>query len=312
MKRFFGERTNDEELLSRAPGHTQMALARKFLPFTLALSATLAGCATAAKSTGRTLLLNPDEPAIVGFVRMQSTKCSWGMAAECLFAGQAYHLGLGVPRDPKSAFPYIQRACLLGSEDGCVVESSLRLERGEVSAADAVARFEKACASGSFGGCYAAGGLLTVDPREGLGLDIPRGRAYLAKACAANYLPACGLDAVLVGRLHETANYAAAREQLIKGCGLSDSDSCDYLARSELEGTFAPKDEVAAAQHFWAACSKGRAESCLAVAYLESKGIGTSRDVDKAAQLVVKLCLELRYEPACAVVRQPKRGIPAP
>jgi len=234
------------------------------------------------------------------------------MAAECLFTGQAYHLGLGVPRDPKSAFPYFQRACALGSEDGCVLESSLRLDRGEVSAVDAVAHFEKACAGGSFGGCYAAGGLLTVAPRQGLALDIPRGRTYLAKACAARYLPACGLGAVLIGQLHETANYAAARAQLIEGCRLSDPDSCDYLARSELEGTFAPKDEAAAAQHFATACSFGRAESCLSLAYVEYQGKGTPRDLHKAARLVTNICHELHYEPACEVIRHPERGIPAP
>ncbi|HKO47952.1 MAG TPA: hypothetical protein VJV79_09530 [Polyangiaceae bacterium] len=192
-------------------------------------------------------------------------------------------------------------------------ESTLRLERGELSALDAVARLEKACASGNFAGCYAAGGLLTVDPpRQGLPLDIPRGRTYLAKACAAKYLPACGLDAALVGQLRETANYAAARQQLIEGCRLSDPDSCDYLARSELEGTLAPKDEVAAAQHFVNACSLGRAESCMALAYLEYHGIATSRDPEKAGEHVAKICLELHYEPACEVIRHPKRGIPAP
>ncbi|HKO47591.1 MAG TPA: tetratricopeptide repeat protein [Polyangiaceae bacterium] len=286
----------------------------QYLPLTIAfaLSATVGGCATGAQSAGRTLVLNPDEATITRFVRTQRTKCSWGMAAECVFTGQAYQLGLGVPRDPKSAFPYFQRACALGSEDGCVVESALRLERGELSAMDAVARFEKACASGSFAGCYAAGGLLTVDPRPSLPLDIPRGRTYLEKACAAKYLPACGLGAVLVGQLHETANYAAARQQLIEGCRLSDPDSCDYLARSELEGTLAPKDEVAAAHHFLAACRSGRAESCLTLAYLQYQGIGTSRDLHKAAVLVTQICHELRYEPACEVARHPERGIPAP
>lgn len=234
------------------------------------------------------------------------------MAAECLFTGQAYYMGLGVPRDPKSAFPYMQRACSLGSEEGCVLESSLRLDRGEMSATDAVARFEKACVKGSFSGCYLAGSYLTADPQEGLPLDVPRGRAYLAKACAAKYLPACALDAALVAHLHETANYAAARQQLMEGCRLSDADSCHFLARSELEGTLAPKDDAAAGQHFATACSLGRAESCLALAYLEDKGIGTSHDVDKAAQRVAKICQELHYEPACEVTRHPERGIPAP
>jgi len=120
------------------------------------------------------------------------------------------------------------------------------------------------------------------------------------------------LDAALVGRLRETENYAAARQQLIEGCASLDFDSCDYLARSELEGTLAPKDELAAAQHFLAACRSGRAESCLTLAYLQYNGRGTSRDVDKAAELVVKICRELHYERACEVLRHPERGIPAP
>jgi TPR repeat protein len=140
---------------------------------------------------------------------------------------------------------------------------------------------------------------------------MPRGRTYLAKACAARYLPACALEAVLVVHLKETSSYPAAREKLEQACKLRERESCHYLAQLELDGTFGPVDERTAGEHFWQACNEGWGAACAALAYMWAKGVGTSVNVEKARKLTSMACA-LKYEPACEVLRDPSRELPPP
>jgi uncharacterized protein len=241
------------------------------------------------------------DPIVEGFFRAQTIRCSWGVAEQCELAGAAYQLGLGVERDLAQAREYFRRACALGAQDGCVLSGVVALELGErQQAAEIVAAWERACESGSFTGCHAAGTTLTMDPQKlGIAKNMPQGRAYLAKACAMRYLPACGLDAYLTLQQQETASYARAHTQLVEACGLRERESCHHLAKMELDGTFGPKNESAAVQHFWQACKLGLGAACGAVAYLIANGRGVRQDLRRAKSLVEEACSRLGYAAAC-------------
>jgi uncharacterized protein len=252
-------------------------------------------------------------PLIDGFVRNEETRCLWGLANKCEFVGRAYHLGIGVPPDQERAVGYFQRACSLGSADGCAMSGVMIVELGDKARfADVLTIWERACDSGSAFGCHSAGVALAVDS-HGLGVprDVPRGRAYLAKACAARYIPSCSVNSMLVFELKETEKYAAARQQLVKSCELRERETCHWLALSELDGTFGKKDERAAGHYLGMACAEDWAPSCSALAYVHAKGIGTPVNADKAKQLTTRACV-LKYQPACEALRHPERGVPAP
>lgn len=270
------------------------------------------GCATEAPRPAQAPL--PGVTSLVeGFVNAEEIRCSWGLAESCSFTGEAYHLGMGVPRDLKRALSYFQRACSLGSTDGCVMSGVITVKRGDrTNSADVLATWEESCGKGSYAGCYAAGATLTFDP-HGLGTrrDMPRGRMHLAKACSARYLPACALEAVIVVHLKETSSYAAAREKLEEACTLRERESCHYLAQFELDGTFGPVDERTAGKHFLQACNEGWGAACAALAYMWARGIGTSVNADKAKQLTEVACA-LKHEPACKVLRDPGEALPPP
>jgi TPR repeat protein len=178
--------------------------------------------------------------------------------------------------------------------------------------ADVLTLWEQACDKGSYSGCNAAGVALVFDsPGLGNERDVPRGRAYLAKACTARYLPACGASARIVVELKETSDYSSAHAQLLDACQLRERESCHYLAERELDGTFGAADLRAAGHHFLQACNDGWGASCAALAAIHAKGIGTPVNADKAKRLTSAACA-LKYQPACDVLQHPDRDLPPP
>lgn len=273
------------------------------------LAALLACCGCAANV--------PREGAIpdryVGFTKGEAIRCSWGLADSCIFAAKAYHYGLGAPPDATLALQYYQSACSLGAVDACVMAGTIVVERRQRNAfANTVDTWERACDDGSYRGCYLAGYTLALDPREmGVVRDLSRGRAYLQKACAAHYLPACCLGAAITIQQADVSKYDAAHEELVEGCRLRERGSCHYLGLIELQGTIGARDERGAAEHFWRACYDGLGESCLALAYLYTKGIGAVVNTDKAKKLTTEAC-RFDYQPACEALKHPERDLPPP
>jgi uncharacterized protein len=292
-------------------------MAPSFTRYTIVSAIACCGCTTQTPKPEAPKPAEAPIPALMdvveGFVNGEEIRCSWGLADSCLFAGEAHDYGMGVPRDQKRALSYFQRACSLGLVNGCVKAGIARVELGDQAhLADALAVWEEACEKGSYAGCHAAGMTLAFEP-PGMGTpsEVQRARMYLAKACAARFLRACGVEAVLVVYLKETSSYATAREKLEEACKLRERESCHYLAQLELDGTFGPVDERTAGQHFFQACNGGWGAACAALAYLWANGIGTSVNPDKAKKLTAMACA-LKYEPACEVHRDPTRQLPPP
>lgn len=290
-----------------------MTLPLARITVTIASLIACSGCgAQASKSPPRAS--RPGVTSLVeGYVNAEEIRCSWGIAESCLFAGRAHDFGLGVRRDQKRALSYFRMACSLGLVDGCVLAGIQTVELGDrAHFADVLAVWADACENGSYSGCYAAGKTLAFDP-HGMGTprDMPRARMYLGRACAARYLPACGLEAVIVVYLKETSSYAAARDKLEEACKLRERESCHHLGQLELDGTFGPRNERAAGQYFLQACNGGWGAACAALAYMWAKGVGTTVNAEKASKLTTVACA-LEFEPACDVLRDPSRELPAP
>jgi TPR repeat protein len=153
------------------------------------IAALLGGAGCAAKPPPQATLAGVPAPSAqemaAAVVRGQNIRCSWGLAEACMSVGDAYRYGLGVSADEVASTEYYRRACAIGATDGCVRvgidEGNRRLRSMSAVVADT---FEPACEKGSYWGCYLAGIALARDP-EGRGSpsDIPRGRAYLERAC---------------------------------------------------------------------------------------------------------------------------------
>jgi len=258
------------------------------------------GCSPPARPVAAVPTCGPD-PLLKAYVFGQTIRCTWGVASQCGFAGSAYEHGLGVPRDLRRAQKYYRQACDLGSQEDCVEFGLMTLRLGQKDRySDLIPIWERACEKGAVEGCHIAG-VAWAWNEDGLGIvkDLARGRTYLAKACAARYMLSCGVEARLAVETKDTANYAKARAELVEACNLKERESCHYLAQTELHGTFGPKDELAAAGHFWEACRVGWGAGCGALAYLNAEGIGVPKNSDKAKRLTELTCKELHYEPAC-------------
>jgi TPR repeat protein len=228
-----------------------------------------------------------------------------------MFVGDAYLWGLGVAPDEVASAAYYHRACSLGMLEACVSAGLADVEHQKRNVVDVLADvWGPACEKGSYNACFLAGFVLARDNEKTAIRDVPRGRAYLEKACAARYLRACYDIAVLVIESRDTSGYAAAHQQLIEGCRLREEESCHYLGLMEMEGTFGERNERQAAEHFWRACYDGSGESCLAVAYLAAKGV-VNRDQDFRKNLVDQGC-RFGYQVACEALEHPERELPPP
>jgi len=281
------------------------------------IAALLGGAGCAAKPPPRATLAGVPAPSAeemaAAFVKGQSIRCSWGLAEACMSVGDAYAYGLEVSADAVASMEYYRRACSVGATDGCVrvgiEEVNRRLRHLPAVVADT---FEPACEKGSYWGCYAAGIALARDPEgHGSPSDIPRGRAYLERACAARYLPACYEGAALVVQLGETSSYGAVNERLIQGCQLRETQSCHYLGLMALQGTFGARDELGAANYFVRGCRHGLGESCLALAYLYQTRLVRPPEGEPVKKLLWEAC-RIDYQPACDAMKHPERGLPPP
>lgn len=256
---------------------------------------------------------SPD-PVVEGFVLAETIRCAWGVANPCGFAGVAYKHGLGVVRDLRRARDYFSRACDLGSQDDCVELGLMIIKLGEKARyPDVMPMWERACKEGSLAGCNAAGWGWALSAAElGIDADVGRGRSLLSRACAAGYMVSCGAEARLVAQAKDTGNYETAKASLVKACEMHERDSCHFLGQTELYGTFAPKDEAAAAGRFWEACRFGLGSSCGALAYLNAVGVGVPKDLAKARKLADILCKEMRHEAACKAAQTSDFALLAP
>jgi hypothetical protein len=171
-------------------------------------------------------------------VQAYATACERRRADGCLRAGEAILQGHGL-ETPKAAqepdvraCAFLERACALGSGEGCWV--LLRgMDSGRCSRPAALKSqlLNKACDAKVRRACSAlAIGLLTGEGGPG---DAVRAAEMLDKECAAGDLTACGpLGHVYLEGLGRPKNLTLARYFLRRSCALTgDSQSCDALDR---------------------------------------------------------------------------------
>lgn len=190
--------------------------------------------------------------------------CELGDGPACNLYGNALVFGRGVPADPPAGATYILRGCELGAAIAC--------------------------------GNY---GYNTLRGRNGMAKDEAKGAAYLARACSADFQPAC-VDLALAERAGlpgRTARDALAR--LIAACDKFNARGCLQAGYSLRDSIGVPADVAGSVSYFKRACDESgtsetdpfmAGEGCgeLAVAY--HYGIGVDRNESRAVSLYRRGC----------------------
>lgn len=121
-------------------------------------------------------------------IQTLTQQCEANNAKACLDLGGAYSWGKGVPENQKKAFELFQKACDLGSANGCS-NVGFFYEKGVDSAgvakdlSKAFAFYKKACDMVYAQGCANLGALY-YNGGDGVKKDINAAKNYSKKACS--------------------------------------------------------------------------------------------------------------------------------
>lgn len=128
-------------------------------------------------------------------IQTLTQQCEANNAKACYDLGSAYSLGKGVPENQKKAFELAQKACDLGSANGCSVIGFF-YEKGEdlttsvaKDSSKAFALSKKACDMGDAKGCANLGAMYYKG--DGVKKDINAAKNYSKKACSMGYQDGC-------------------------------------------------------------------------------------------------------------------------
>ena len=168
--------------------------------------------------------------ACENLTRLYYVYCDRGLHESCINLGQMWRDGTEVPKSIMSALIAFQKACDLGSGDGCTRLGDLVINEPEVTQGDQqewIPRviFERACDLGDASGCN---NLAVINHR---GLGGPKNTKlaihYFHKACDAGVSQSCRTLAQIYARGVEVRrDYSAAAEMIKKACAAGDDKAC--------------------------------------------------------------------------------------
>jgi hypothetical protein len=225
----------------------------------------------------------------------------------------------GVALDSMSAVHFLDRACDLGTTQGCVELGDMYLERDSVVAgADsakpagprqdiprAIGLFQRACDGDGMAGCDRLGLLY----RDGTGVtaDPPRAVDLFRRACGSGYQVGCAhLGEAYVAGSGVAADPGRAATLFEKACETA-MVGCFDLAGLLESGSGVAQDQARAATLYQKACDGTRtrdggsapvAESCFRLANMYANATGVERNLGQASRLFYRAC-SLGYEEAC-------------
>lgn len=195
-------------------------------------------------------------------------------AAECNAQGRA---ALSLARY-EEATRLLDRACALGSAEGCLGLGGLYREggTGRQSMPRALGAYERACQLGLASGCIAGAGV-SVEPT--------RAAALIEQACGLEDPLGC-FSAGMAAR-----DPAVRAARLDKACGLGHAMGCfnaGILLYAERGAK--PGDNEKAAKYFGRACDGAEAAGCLRLGIASLRGFGAGPDVQVAKDLFDRAC----------------------
>lgn len=220
----------------------------------------------------RALKLAPaKEPHVVEeALRLLKLACDADSARGCAALADAYGAGSHDEKAPvPDAVPIAQKACRLGSKDGCMMLSGwaytfLRPTSGEADPPRAVTLYREACVGREPEACFAMGRLTGEGGIEAL-RDPERSARYFATACEGGHADGCAVLATLTATGNGvTKNVPAARTLALRTCEAGSAEGCG------LAGMLA-EDSAAQLAAFERGCELGNARSsafsCAQAAY---------------------------------------------
>lgn len=247
----------------------------------------------------RALALAPaTEPRVVAeALRLLGLACDADSARGCAALADAYGAGSHAGKDPPGslpagggpspdAVPVAQKACRLGSKEGCTMLSGwaytfLRPPSGEADVPRAVTLYREACTGGEPEACFAMGRLSGEGGYEPL-RDPDRSARYFASACEGGHADGCAVLAMLTATGNGVAkNVPAARTLAQRTCEAGSAEGCG------VSGMLA-EDSAAQLAAFERGCalgtSRSSAFSCAQAAYR------SRADKKKSKELYEKAC----------------------
>ena len=218
--------------------------------------------------------------------------CEAGDATLCSAAAEAYFW-----KDRARAEQLRQKACDLGSGEGCLVLSGYRREAGAGQDADRLeargrSLHTKGCASGDAAACYGLGRLVSRDDSAGA---EPHFRAALdlwRRRCDQGDLPACHrLGAAYAEETSPRFDPTRARPLLESTCANSVAESCAELGRLLVASTSA-EDRSRGVALLEQDCRQGveAQQPCREAAFRYVEGDGVPADKRRAAAILQNGC----------------------
>lgn len=232
-------------------------------------------CFAQAMVTARTGATDDKKRAAAMFI----AGCQRKHVPSCEIEAQITFHGIGVPEDKVRGEQLYRGLC-----DGDVGSACLALAQIALQAKDAQAtlRFaDRACSLGSADGCSTLG-FLYYTAQLGIRWDIAQGATFFTKACELGSGLGCANQAELVRfGINGPADPAKAFTLYTKSCEAGQHAGCAgaalYLARGDGGAT---KDLARAQTMFRAACTADVAEACVELAaLLEAHGGGTAPEI---------------------------------
>ena len=152
-----------------------------------------------------------------------------------------------------------------------------------VSASNQDSLFDRACRTGSVGGCYRRAWSFAGSASAA---DRARSRDLYSDACTAGFAEACADHGLT--RLREGDRESVG--ELERSCDRGSGAGCASFAFLYATGKFVAKDDRRAASLYAKSCDLGDAQGCYNAGLMDDDGRGVARDAARAL---------LRYEEGC-------------
>jgi TPR repeat protein len=244
------------------------------------------------------------------FIRKKQAACDGGDAASCIKLGELYQKAFyatdSEPSDGENAFRFYQRACKLGSVDGCR-DMAWCYDEGMGVAHDqsrAENLYQQGCDGGDMASCGLLGSLYDADTDRGwanVKQDIGRARKLFERVCSGKIdglgcLSGCDELAsdYYYGSRGFTKNLGEALRLYQRACDAGCSNSCDSGARMLRDGDGVAIDVAIAAKMYQRACDIGLTPSCVDLGEMYRDGIGVAKNRERARQLFLRGCRHSR------------------
>jgi TPR repeat protein len=201
--------------------------------------------------------------------------CAAGAVGGCSRAAELHHLA---HHPVAQALPFEIRACLLRDAGSCARVGALGWEhQAGVSDDEGVHAAARGCKLGSVEACFVTARFLGA--ARGVPLDVEHSRDMMARACAANWGPACA-EAAFTDHFRRIGTSVEHAKLAQHACELGAARGCTFFAWLSLAGDGVALDEGTAVELFKHACALGDDGACGPAKLFTRLGLGTAAAPD--------------------------------